>query len=275
MSDARDTRGKELFREFLHHIDGIPNPSDIEPGQIRTADFTFTDTGNTTYLLEVTTRANASTFRREIDHGQQALHEERVEKKASLAQKLRDKTHQLRETPGASTALRVIGVLMEGVSPEAELGQLRATLLGIVSVATSLDNIERYAFYFDHADFSRRTDLDAVIGLVDLGADVAAHILANPHSPRYDWLRSSVLYRHFFDHGGLLDPYVAEERGDGFIVDPEYIGRSDREVERHLSEKYGLAQVRALRWQHVTAGVLVSAPNEDESSDRHAHLTTR
>lgn len=66
----------------------------------------------------------------------------------------------------------------------------------------------------------------------------------NTFSPRHKRLQQTKLYRLFEDKNELIEPYKQEEQGECFILDSNYVDRTDlNEIVKHLKDKYGLYQV--------------------------------
>lgn len=226
-------------------------PIQIAPGE-RRADFLAT-VDDERLVVEVTSKNDDGQYDRDLRNFGQAFQERRIERTGTLDRVLHNKNDQLRSTPAAADAVRIVWIEAIGRFRVTIARQIEATFYGRVSIPLPQTGgtVERYCYFFDHASCYSLPWVDAVI--VSRGG--AGRLLVNPHSEGdLHKFRATRIARLFESGGSLVSPFEEEQAGIAFSA---HDFKGDRRDERakclFLEEKYNVRLFIPLRWNVATA----------------------
>jgi hypothetical protein len=238
----------------------------VEPIQVvagaRRADFVAT-VDDERIVVEVTSKNDDGQYDRDLRNLGQALQKRRIARTGTLDQTLHGKNDQLRSTPEAIDAIRIVWIEAIGPFRETIAHQIEAAFYGRVSVPVSEtgETVERYCYFFDHASCYSLSWIDGVI--VSLGS--AGRLLVNPLSDGNPHkLRATRIARLFESGGGFVSPLEEEQAGRSFSAhDFQGDRRNERAKCSFLEGKYGVRPFIPVRWNVVTAAKQVERPSPD------------
>jgi hypothetical protein len=232
----------------------------VEPIQVaadaRRADFVAT-VDDERIVIEVTSKNDDGQYDRDLRNFGEALQKRRIERTGTLDRTLRGKNDQLRSTPEAVDAIRIVWIEAVGPFRETIAHQIQATFYGQVSVPVSeTDTVPCY--FFDYASCYSLLWIDAVI----VSLDVAGCLLVNPWSSGNPHkLRTTRIARIFESGGGFVSPLEEEQAGRSFSA---HDFQGDRRDERakclFLEGKYGIRPFISLRFKVATAAKQIDSP---------------
>jgi hypothetical protein len=204
-------------------------------------------------VVEVTSKNDDGQYERDLRNLGQALQKRRIERTGTLDRTLHGKNDQLRSTPEAVNAIRIVWIEAVGPFRETIARQIEATFYGRVSVPVleADQTVQQPYYFFDYASCYSLSWIDAVI----VSLDGAGCLLVNPQaSSNPHKLHATRIARLFESKGGFVSPFEEEQVGKSFSAH-DFPG--DRRDERancsFLEGKYGVRPFIPVRWNVATA----------------------
>jgi hypothetical protein len=140
----------------------------VEPIQVaasgRRADFVAT-VDDECIVVEVTSKNDDGQYERDLRNLGQALQKRHIERTGTLDRTLHGKNDQLRSTPEAVNAIRIVWIEAVGPFRETIARQIEATFYGRVSVPVleADQTVQQPYYFFDYASCYSLSWIDAVI----------------------------------------------------------------------------------------------------------------
>ncbi|MFN7966189.1 MAG: hypothetical protein U0V87_10930 [Acidobacteriota bacterium] len=170
---------------------------------------------------------------------------------------IKEKTEQLRQTPGQPDAFRVLWLSALHGDGDFIMNVGTRTAYGLQDLLVQTSREMPYAkpcFYYNRNTFYAVPELDGIILVNQTGGQLCI----NGFSPRCNLFRGTALAR-VFPPNTVLDPEVWERDGRAFILDGE-MDRTDPKAKwRRIFEKYG-AKTTAFNMSQFVG--LVSIPED-------------
>ena len=190
------------------------------------------------HLIELKTREDRE-GRRQAQHSAFDLGELFTEtlpivRKNTLSGIVRDASNQLSARDEYKVDFRIVWLMAVDAHQEAKIEQMEASLYGQVGLADIDSGIRKQCYFYSHSDFFRfRAVLDAAI----LSWEGSAKLCLNPHSPRYQEIKSTGLYSIFGEKA--VDPIWFEKSDKAYIVDSDIDRNDETAVLEYVKSKYG------------------------------------
>lgn len=216
------------------------NVNRIPESGSKTCDFIVNDSVDS-YLIEVKTRENDKTLKKELYHNKFALKTEPIGRTEKLRKIIRESLRQLDaiEKEPTDTYKIVWFVIKRKDDEEFVFEQIRATIYGVEQIVFWPENatnpIDHDCLYFTHSDFFKNKHLDAV--MVELVGGFT--LCVNDKANRYSKFKHTKLYT-ILENNGVLDPSLLEGQPGYFIADCNIDRNSEDEVLKYVKEKYSL-----------------------------------
>ena len=140
-----------------------------------------------------------------------------------------------------------IFVVMNGISPNAQISQFSSTLYGKKNVlnATSSSGPYTECYYFTHSEFYKHADIIDGAFLVKSGH---LELLINDKSPRYKDVINSKFVSRF--QGYITDPIELEASGKIFYNDSTISRKDEEAVKSYIFDKYRIQRGFAFDFPH-------------------------
>jgi len=166
----------------------------------------------------------------------------------TISNRVRDARKQLSEFQTERHAFRLVWFCTYGEFRELAAQQIRATLLGDITIFEKNSERQWRAYFFDHNYFHRyRDSIDGAI----VSQMETVQLILNPFSPRYDRFIDSNIVNAF--SAGLLDPLKLECDGEAVIVGPSADRTSEEGKLDYLANTYGINDPFIIRMGHYAA----------------------
>ncbi len=205
------------------------------------------------YLIEVKDKFESpetSEARNEcMSRGEMFEHRGRISRDNRICAILRHAQKQLEETPGDSSAYRIIWFHSNGFDADLKYRQIFATFYGHVHLIAveprSAGSIT--CFYFDYSAAFESPSIDALI----LSDDQSIQLCLNEFSSRFDSFRTSFLWKRFDERGAVFDPRARRESGEIIAFMSNLPRKNDLDVCKALQNETGILYTALRPYQYT------------------------
>jgi len=255
-------RSEQLVKDFLESANLVVDA--LEPvGERKTADFLATDSDGVSYLLEVESQADDSSYWQELEEKGKVNRTDEVMRTNVASRVVRHATKQLRETESPEHSFNLLAIVPASDDPGTQASEFRSTLYGIMLLVDAESEVEHQTmdcFYFDYNEFYEMTDVEGAI----LFWNSSCQLCINTFAERVDAFRDSVLYHHFDRGGGILDPDSLEASGQAYIADINLPRSESDKLLAYVMEKYSLhSRPIPMRLQQLRGELKVKLEDDD------------
>jgi hypothetical protein len=248
-----EQEARRFFEEGLDlMVTRVPNATS------KTPDFLI-DGEKPGYVLEVKSRFDDKTFRKELERGSTAVRTRALGHDRWTADNARSARKQLMRGDPTRERFWVLWFAVECLSStEAMFEQVIGTLYGVLQVAywdeASQTMHGRECLFVVPGVFERWPDIDGAI--VTVGDSIT--LCANEFSDKAERFQSSRLYQSFAQRGGPVRPSDLEANRGFLSIADRTIDRTNEEAVCHyLSQRYDLKQVYILNIKAHSVSVVV------------------
>lgn len=210
----------------------------ITETEVKTPDFCVT-IDSETYLIEVKEKLDNPSTKKEmlsyLEDGELFETSLSLESTGSIEKILSIANGQIKEAINDESYFLITWIHCSGMHDKAIEEQIISTIYGSKYLwDNSEKGITARCYYFGHSRFFRyKNTLDAVI---ITNKDNMMQLCLNNYSPRYEKIKESKLAQVFIE--GLLDPFVLDAEGKGFLADTDIDRNDERKILDYLETKY-------------------------------------
>ncbi|EOK5734600.1 hypothetical protein ACWOUW_004312 [Vibrio vulnificus] len=263
-----DKISKELLEWLGYNVVSIPT-SDL--AEKKEADFLISYASQTA-IVEAKIKEDsddvAQTKEEALAAGEVAIVEGNLGRCETISGVINTARKQLLSSSDKEHDFKWLIYIATGSNAQTKSEQFSDTIYGSTKIIEG--NTQKTCYFYRHADFFRRKEIDAAIVGYELAEQTTVYLALNPYSDNYESLKVSSFIQPF--QGNVVDPIELEKQGKAYIPDANVERRlnqfqklipSANPIIHHLQEKYKLGFIIPVDFDSTEYSIRTGADEEE------------